>query len=76
MKPNFYIVLLILMIASTKLKSQDFKGSFLQDLKTEIALPSEAGKNVIKLFSANQSVVVVTKNGVFRFGKGNWSGQS
>jgi hypothetical protein len=49
---------------------------FFRTVKTEIALPPEAGKNVIKLFSANQSVIAVTKNGVFRYRNGNWSGKS
>ena len=75
MRPNFLIVLLLLIIVSVSLKAQ-VSGSFLQDVKTEIALPSEAGKNVIKLFSANQSVIAVTSNGVFRYKNGIWSGKS
>ncbi len=75
MRPNFLIVLLLLIIVSVSLKAQ-VPGSFLQDVKTEIALPSEAGKNVIKLFSANQSVIAVTSNGVFRYKNGIWGGKS
>jgi len=56
-----------------KLNGQTGEVKFLQDIKTEITLPPEAGKNVIKLFSANQGVIVVTTNGVFRHLNGHWS---
>ena len=75
MRPNFLLVLLLLIIASVSLKAQ-VSGSFLQDVRTEIQLPVEAGKNVIKLFSSNQSVTAVTSNGVFRFKNDIWSGKS
>jgi hypothetical protein len=65
-----------LILAATNLNAQVSTSSFLQTIKTEITLPPEAGKNVIKLFSANQSVIAVTKNGVFRYRNGNWSGKS
>lgn len=58
-----------------KLNGQTDKEKYLQDIKTEITLPSEAGKNVIKLFSGNQGVIVVTTDGVFRHRNGQWSGK-
>jgi len=58
-----------------KLNGQTGEQKFLQDIKTEITLPPEAGKNVIKLFSANQSVIAVTTDGVFRYRNGQWSGK-
>jgi hypothetical protein len=76
MKLYFFIVLFLMIQAATNLNAQVSVNSFLQEVKTEIALPSEAGKNVIKLFSANQSVIAVTSKGVFRYRNSNWSGQS
>jgi ligand-binding sensor domain-containing protein len=76
MKKSIYTIFFLLILAATNLNAQVSTSSFLQTVKTEIALPPEAGKNVIKLFSANQSVIAVTKNGVFRYRNGNWRGQS
>jgi hypothetical protein len=76
MKKSIYTIFFLLILAATNLNAQVSTSSFLQTVKTEIALPPEAGKNVIKLFSANQSVIAVTKNGVFRYRNGNWSGKS
>ena len=68
------IFLTILIV--TKLDAQVSSNKYLQDVKTEILLPPEAGRNVIKLFSANQSVIAVTSSGVFHYRNGYWSGQS
>jgi hypothetical protein len=76
MKKSIYTIFFLLILAATNLNAQVSTSSFLKTVKTEIALPPEAGKNVIKLFSANQSVIAVTKNGVFRYRNGNWRGQS
>ena len=76
MKQNICTIFLLMILAVTNLNAQVSANSFLQDVKTEITLPHEAGKNAIKLFSANQSVIAVTSNGVFRYRNGNWSGQS
>jgi ligand-binding sensor domain-containing protein len=76
MKKSIYTIFFLLILAATNLNAQVSTSSFLQTVKTEITLPPEAGKNVIKLFSANQSVIAVTKNGVFRYRNGNWSGKS
>lgn len=59
-----------------RLSGQTKEKKFFQDFKTEIKLPPEAGKNVIKLSSESQSVTAVTSNGIFRFRNGSWSGQS
>ena len=57
-----------------KLNGQTGEQKYLQDIKTEITLPPEAGKNVIKLFLENQSVIAVTTDGVFRYRNGQWIG--
>lgn len=37
-----------------------------QDIKTDITLPAEAGKNVVKLFESKGQLICVTSTGVFR----------
>ncbi|PWJ56893.1 hypothetical protein CLV98_1092 [Dyadobacter jejuensis] len=49
------------------------KGVFFQDIKSEVPLPVEAGKNVIKLFVSKGSITAVTPTGVFRLVDGAWS---
>jgi len=75
MKLNIYTILFLIIISVTNLNAQVSANSFLQDVKTEITLPPEAAKSVIKLFSPKQNVIAVTTNGVFRYRNGNWSGQ-
>ncbi len=55
--------------------AQKFSGTYLQEIKTAIQIPPEAGKNVINLFSTNQGVIAVTSNGVYRYDNGSWSGR-
>ena len=76
MKFLLNLLLLISLLFSLELKAQSVSNTFLQEIKTEVVLPSEAGKRVIKLFKADNKVVVVTSNGVFRYLDGKWSGQS
>lgn len=75
MKPNLFIFLLLLIMGTADVQSQQSKRSFLQTVKTDITLPSNAGQNVIKLFSVGQQVVAVTSRGVFRYQDGNWMGK-
>lgn len=67
MLKRFQIILASLLVFSLVLNAQT-NGSekFYQDIETDIQLPAEAGKNVIKLFSSN---------GIFRFKSGIWSGK-
>jgi hypothetical protein len=48
-------------------------GSYLQDIKTDIKLPEQAEKNVLKLFTAQNNLIAVTSNGVFKNRDGKWS---
>ena len=50
-------------------------GKYLQEIKTEIGLPQQAGKMVLKLFMDQNEVIAVTPNGVYRYLKGKWSGE-
>ncbi|HSF56135.1 MAG TPA: hypothetical protein VLA71_20435, partial [Algoriphagus sp.] len=76
---NTWVSFLLLAVFSSSplvwVSGQTGERKYLQDVKTEIALPTEAGNNVIKLFSTLQSVVAVTSNGVFRYRNGSWTGQ-
>ena len=75
MKLNLCTNFLLMTLAAVNLNAQVLQNRFFQDIKTEITLPEEAGKNVIKLFSASNNVITVTSNGVFKYSNGNWSGQ-
>ena len=73
---HIILFILFLMIAGVvSVQSQVKSGSYLQDIKTEIHLPENAAKNIIKLFSTNQGVTAVTSNGIFRYQNGTWIGQ-
>lgn len=54
--------------------AQIISGNYLQEIKTEITLPTEAGKNVIKLFTVQNYQIAVTENGFYKFRNRNWSG--
>ncbi|MBV5315996.1 MAG: hypothetical protein JZU47_22040 [Prolixibacteraceae bacterium] len=51
-------------------------GPYFQEIKTEISLPTQAGKNVIKLFKTQNTLIAVTSNGVFKYNEGKWSGKA
>jgi hypothetical protein len=72
---SFLFLTILISSPFTRASGQTSRGNFLQDWKTEIILPAEAGKNVIKLFSTNQNIIAVTSNGVFRYRNGSWSGK-
>ena len=48
-------LLIALSVCNLQAQQPENKEKYFQDVKTEILLPPEAGNNVIKLFSANQS---------------------
>lgn len=48
---------------------------FHQDIKSDIVLPAEAGKNTLKLFQSKDQRICVTSTGIFRFKSGKWTGQ-
>ena len=66
-------VLLAFIIPAIQLKAQVIAGSFLQEIKTDIPLPKEAGLNVIKLFSLQGNQVAVTANGIFKYNSQKWT---
>ena len=50
-------------------------NTYQQDIKTDISLPAEAGKNVLKLFHSKEQLICVTSMGVFRYKEGKWIGK-
>ena len=71
-----YLFAVFLIVCSIKSQAQTISDNFLQEIKTDILLPKEAGKNVIKLFSVQNTQIAVTSNGVYKFSNGNWSRES
>lgn len=76
MKLNFYTILFLIIVAVSDLNAQVSVNSFLQEVKTDIQLPPEAGKNVVKLLSLNNNPIAVTSNGVYKNRDGKWTGKA
>lgn len=70
-----YLLTVFIIILNVKSYAQTVSNSFLQEIKTDILLPENAGKNVIKLFSVQNTQIAVTENGVYKFSNGKWSGK-
>jgi hypothetical protein len=47
-------------------------GKYIQDIRTEIKLPPEAGTEVLRLFNTPKGLVAVTKNGIYRNNGSIW----
>ena len=72
---KLYPIILFTLLIVVNTNAQVVSGKYLQDIKTEISLPEEAGLNVIKLFSFNDDVTAVTSTGIFIFHDGKWKGK-
>ena len=70
-----YLPAVFFMVCNIISGAQSVSNSFLQEIKTDILLPENAGKNVIKLFSIQNTQIAVTENGVYKFSNGKWSGK-
>ncbi len=70
-----YLFAVFFMICNTISNAQSVPKSFLQEIRTDILLPENAGKNVIKLFSVQNKQIAVTSNGVYKINNGKWSGE-
>ncbi len=51
-------------------------GKYFQEVKTEIKLPVQSEKNVLKLFRYQNVLIAASSNGVFRYLNGEWSGDA
>jgi hypothetical protein len=79
LKPYNYLFLLIAFayasVNAQHLPSLKIENHF-QDIKTDIHLPKDADKNVLKLLMAQNNIKAITTNGVYTFKNGKWNGQS
>jgi hypothetical protein len=79
---NQITVILTITLLSFSIGSQGqiFPGipikSYFQEVKTDIQLPAEAGKNVVKLFRLKNNLIAVTSNGVYKNSNGKWTGKA
>ena len=58
------------------LPAQTDPNHFYQKVQTNIPLPPEADKNIIRLFHSTGNIIAVSNNGVFRYSNGKWSGKA
>jgi hypothetical protein len=56
--------------------AQISQSNFYQKVQTNIPLPAQADKNIIRLFRSAGGIIAVSNNGVFRYGNGKWSGKA
>ncbi len=68
------LTLTLVLVSGFTTKVLDTK--YLQTVKTDISLPSEAGKNVLRLFQVKNQIMAVTPSGTFRFINGKWNRQN
>ena len=76
MKHKYLFIFILTVFNINLLKAQVVSGKYLQEIKTDIALPEESGRNVIKLFPVQNGVVAVTTTGIFKFRNGKWDGKT
>ncbi|MDP2334840.1 MAG: hypothetical protein Q8N05_00020 [Bacteroidota bacterium] len=82
MNSKIQVLILLVLLATSGITSfgQTISGikagTYLQKIKTEVLLPGQAEKNIVKLFSSQGSIVAVTSNGVFRNSNGKWTGKA
>lgn len=79
MKKQKQIQLFLIIISITlsiTLYAQDIQNikllNYLQEVKTDVKLPNEAGKNVVKLFVVSEKKVAITSNGIYKYENGKW----
>jgi len=72
--PFTSLLTLLLLISGVSLAQTS--SHFPQDIKSDIALPSEAGKNILKLFQWREQRIAVTSTGIYRYKTGKWTGQT
>lgn len=74
MKISHLFVILLIVFSATSY-AQSGSSNYLQEIKTDISLPKEASKNVIKLFKVHNTQVAVSTNGVYKFENEKWNGK-
>jgi hypothetical protein len=76
MKINKLITIFLMFLSLYQSFSQSISNNFLQEVKTDILLPKEAGNEVIKLFALQNTKIAITSLGVYKFNNGEWSGEA
>jgi hypothetical protein len=71
---RFFLLLLTLSSLAVRVDAQS-KHTYFQDIKTDVVLPADAGKNVRRLLRVNDQIIAVTTSGVFRYQNGIWAGK-
>ncbi len=74
MRASYLIIAfaLVFLAAGCKRKSAYPDTPYRQPVRSDILLPEEAGKDVIRLFMIKGTPVAVTRTGVFRYQDENW----
>lgn len=75
MKNNYLFTIYLLLFSICTSEAQSVSNKFLQEIKTDVAIPPSAGKDIIKLFSVKNGQIAVTENGIYKFNNGKWSGK-
>lgn len=73
---RFTLSFLISICLFNNIPAQISQNSFYQKVQTNIVLPPEAGKNIIRLFHSANGIIAVSNNGVFRYSNGKWLGKA
>ncbi|WP_158859035.1 ligand-binding sensor domain-containing protein [Lunatibacter salilacus] len=74
MRSQLIILLaLLLLVENAKSQVKSSPTAFLQTLKIDITLPTQAENHIIDLVASGDAIDVITSNGVFRYDKDQWS---
>lgn len=81
MKKQVKLFLVIISVTlSITLYARDIQGlkleNYLQEIKTDLKLPDDAGKKVVRLLVSSGNKVAVTPNGVYKFNNGKWTSKT
>lgn len=74
-KTGFVIAILMIFCTGSCKENTQSTGpqEYLQEIKTDIKLPEEAGKNVAKLLALENGIAAITENRIYLYSNGKWS---
>lgn len=76
-KQHSLFLLITLVTLSFTLSAQNISGlklqNYFQEVKTDVKLPDDAGKNVVKLLNTSDFTAAITPNGIYKYAEGKWS---
>jgi len=77
---QIYLLIALLFLIPICAISQDIAAvncnNYYQEIKSDIHLPENAEKNVIKLFQSQNNVIAVTVNAIYRYTDKKWTGKA